>query len=98
MEKPGESTGQRFSGITASPLIEDELLILYMCGKPAACVVAFDKNSGKGEALDDSFTYSSPIILTAGGRKQLIAWTREAVTSLIRPRAICGGSRSTRRR
>ena len=33
-------------------------------------------------ALDDSFTYSSPIILTAGGKKQLIVWTQEAVTSL----------------
>lgn len=75
---------KEFTGITASPLIEDGLLILYLCGKPAACVVAFDKNSGKEawRALDDSFTYSSPIILTAGGRKQLIVWTQEAVTSL----------------
>jgi len=75
---------KEFTGITASPLIEDELLILYICGKPAACVVAFDKHSGKEawKALDDSFTYSSPIIITAGGRKQLIVWTQEAVTSL----------------
>ena len=75
---------KEFTGITASPLIEDELLILQICAKPTACVVAFDKNSGKEawRALDDSFTYSSPIILTAGGRKQLIVWTQEAVTSL----------------
>jgi outer membrane protein assembly factor BamB len=75
---------KEFTGITASPLIEDELLILYICGQPAACVVALEKNSGKEawKALDDSFTYSSPIILTAGGRKQLIVWTQEAVTSL----------------
>src|SRR2546426_2646096 len=58
---------KEFTGITASPLIEDELLILQICAKPAACVVAFDKNSGKEawRALDDSFTYSSPIIVTA---------------------------------
>ena len=75
---------QEFTGITASPLIEDELLILQICAKPSACVVAFDKKSGKEvwKALDDSFTYSSPIILTAGGKKQLIVWTQEAVTSL----------------
>ena len=75
---------KEFTGITASPLIEDELLILYICGKPAACVVAFDENTGKEawKALDDSFTYSSPIIVTVGGRKQLIVWTQEAVTSL----------------
>ena len=75
---------KEFSGITASPLIEDELLILQICAKPAAGVVAFNKNSGKEvwKALDDSFTYSSPIILTAGGQKQIIVWTQEAVTSL----------------
>ena len=75
---------EAFSGITASPLIEDELLILYICGKPAACVVALDRNSGKEiwRALDDAFTYSSPIIVTAGGKRQLIVWTQPAVTSL----------------
>lgn len=75
---------KEFTGITASPLIEDELLILYICGKPAACVVAFDRNTGKEawRALDDSFTYSSPIVVSAGGKRQLIVWTQEAVTSL----------------
>jgi outer membrane protein assembly factor BamB len=75
---------KEFTGITASPLIEDELLILQICAKPAACVVAFDKNTGKEvwKALDDSFTYSSPIILAAGGKQQLIVWTQEAVTAL----------------
>jgi outer membrane protein assembly factor BamB len=73
-----------FTGITASPLIEDKLLILYMCGKPAACVVAFDKDSGKEvwRALDDSFTYSSPIVIAAGGKRQFIVWTQQGVTSL----------------
>ncbi|MCI0540056.1 MAG: PQQ-like beta-propeller repeat protein [Verrucomicrobiales bacterium] len=73
-----------FSGITASPLIEGELLILYICGKPSAGVVALDRDSGKEvwRTLDDAFTYSSPIILSAGGRRQLIVWTQPAVTSL----------------
>ena len=75
---------KEFTGITASPLIEDKFLIFYICGKPAACVVAFDMDSGKEawRALDDSFTYSSPIVVTEGGRRQLIVWTQEAVTSL----------------
>ena len=75
---------EAFSGITASPLIEGEVLILQICAKPAACVVAFDKNTGQEawKALNDSFSYSSPILLTAGGEKQLIVWTQEAVTSL----------------
>lgn len=75
---------KEFTGITASPLIDDKLLILYICGKPAATVVALNKDSGHEvwRALDDSFTYSSPIILVAGGCKQLVVWTQEAVTSL----------------
>jgi outer membrane protein assembly factor BamB len=75
---------KEFTGITASPLIEGRFLILYICGKPAACVVAFDMDSGREiwRALDDSFTYSSPIVVTDGGTRQLIVWTQEAVTSL----------------
>jgi outer membrane protein assembly factor BamB len=75
---------KEFTGITGSPLIEDGLLILNICAKPAACVVAFNKDTGKEawKALDDTFTYSTPIILTEGGKKQLIVWTQEAVTSL----------------
>jgi outer membrane protein assembly factor BamB len=75
---------KEFTGITASPLIDEQLLILFICGTPDACVVALDRNSGKEawRALADSFTYSSPIVLTVGGRKQLIVWTQEAVTSL----------------
>ena len=75
---------KEFTGITASPLIEDALLILHICGKPAACVVALEKNSGKEvwRALDDAFSYSSPTIFTAGGKRQLAVWTQEAGTSL----------------
>lgn len=75
---------KEFSGITASPLIEDDLVILYMCGKPNACVVAFHRNSGREiwRALDDSFTYTSLISFTAAGQRQLIVWTQEAITSL----------------
>lgn len=75
---------KEFTGITASPLIDDRLLVLCICAKPDAGVVAFDRNTGLEvwKALDDSFTFSSPIILQAGGKKQLITWTQEAVTSL----------------
>src|SRR5438093_1069608 len=60
----------------ASPLIEGDLLILVVGGKPNACVVAFDKHSGKAawKALGDTATHSSPIAITAGGKRQLIVW------------------------
>jgi outer membrane protein assembly factor BamB len=67
-----------------SPLIEGELLILFIGGKPGACVVAFHKDTGKEvwKALDESLTFSSPIAITSGGKRQLIVWTQESVTSL----------------
>jgi outer membrane protein assembly factor BamB len=69
---------------TPSPLIDGNLLILLIGGKPGACVVAFHKDTGKEvwKALDESLTFSSPIVLNSGGKRQLIVWTQESVTSL----------------
>jgi len=68
----------------ASPLIEGKLLILFIGGRPGACVLALDKESGKEvwKALAESVTNSSPIVVTAGGKRQLIVWTQESVTAL----------------
>ncbi len=67
-----------------SPLIEGNLLILSAGGKPGASVIALDKRTG-GEvwkALNETASNSSPLIITAGGRRQLIVWTDESVASL----------------
>lgn len=68
----------------ASPLIDGELLIVCLGANPGACVLAFDKNSGKDiwKALDEPPTHSSPMIVVAGGVRQLIVWTQGSVTSL----------------
>ncbi len=73
-----------FENTTPSPLIDGALLILTIGGKPDACVVALDTDTGKEvwRALADSRTYSSPIVITAGGQRQLIVWTPAAITSL----------------
>ena len=73
-----------FSGTTPSPLIEGGLLILVIGAKPDACVIALDKDTGKEiwRALDDTWTYSSPTVISSGGKRQLIVLTPEAVTSL----------------
>ena len=71
--------------ITPCPLIEGDLLIVVIGGKPGACVVAFDKRTGTEawRALDDPpRAFSSPIAITAAGERQLIVWTPSAVTSL----------------
>jgi outer membrane protein assembly factor BamB len=51
-----------------SPLIEGELLIVFTGGKPGACVVALEKNSGKEiwKALGEGISNSSPIVVAAG--------------------------------
>lgn len=76
---------EKFPELTACPLIEGRLLIVLICGKPGACVVAFDKRTGKEvwRALNDPpHAFSSPIVISAGGKRQLIIWTPKAVTSL----------------
>jgi outer membrane protein assembly factor BamB len=73
-----------FSPGMPSPLIEGDLLILFIGGKPDACVVALHKDTGKEvwKALDEKLTFSSPIVISSGGKNQLIVWTQESVTSL----------------
>ncbi|MGE5193058.1 MAG: PQQ-binding-like beta-propeller repeat protein [Deltaproteobacteria bacterium] len=73
-----------FSPGMPSPLIEGDLLILFIGGRQGACVVALEKETGKEvwKALDESLTFSSPIVISSGGKKQLIVWTQESVTSL----------------
>jgi outer membrane protein assembly factor BamB len=68
----------------SSPLIEKNLLILQIGGKPNAAVVAFEKDSGKEawKSLDEELSNSSPIVISSGGQRQLIVWTLGSVSSL----------------
>ncbi|MEX0587057.1 MAG: PQQ-binding-like beta-propeller repeat protein, partial [Pirellulales bacterium] len=56
-------------GISASPLVDGELVIVQIGGSDGACVVAFDKATGKERwrALDDDASYSAPIIIEQAG-------------------------------
>ena len=69
--------------VRGSPLIEGNLLILVAGARPGGCVIALDKRTGKEvwKALDDSQSSSSPLIVVAGGKRQLIVWTGSSVTS-----------------
>lgn len=71
----------------ASPMIEGELLILCVGsygGDSPSCVLALEKNSGKEvwKTPTEGLTNSSPIVITAGGKRQVIAWTQKSVLSL----------------
>jgi WD40 repeat protein len=71
-------------GISAAPLIDDDLLIVCAGGKPDATVIALDRTTGalRWKALSDRAAYSAPIIIAAGGKRQLIVWTADNVTAL----------------
>lgn len=71
----------------ASPLIEGNLLIIYsgrFSGPATKCVIAIDKDSGKTvwRAVEDYAAMSSPFVVSAAGKRQLIVWSQQAVTSL----------------
>ena len=71
-------------GFSASPLIDGDKLIV-IGGDPAGAVLALNKLTG--ELLWKAIPvrepgYSSPIIIEAGGTRQLIVWTPESLNSL----------------
>jgi WD40 repeat protein len=71
-------------GASAAPLVAGDLLIVCAGGQPDASVVALDRNTGqqRWKALKDRPAYSAPLVITAGGCRQLIVWTADSVTGL----------------
>jgi len=71
-------------GIACSPLIENDRVIVQIAGKDSACVVAFDKRTGKEiwRALDDPVNYSSPITIDQAGKRVIVVWTANRVAGL----------------
>jgi len=71
-------------GFAGHPLIDGKKLIC-LAGGDGSTVVAFDKDTGKElwRALTAKEPgYSSPVIVEAGGKRQLILWHPEAANSL----------------
>jgi outer membrane protein assembly factor BamB len=68
----------------ASPLIEGDLLVVSVSVEKGETLIALDKNTGRviWRALNERSSHSSPVVIEAGGVRQLIAWTRESVSSL----------------
>jgi len=64
-------------GMAASPLVVDEKLIVQPGGSGGKSVVAYHKLTGAvvWKALDDRQAYTSPMLVTLGGRRQIITVT-----------------------
>lgn len=73
-------------GMSAAPLVDGPRLIALAGGEGDSKVMAFDKLTGRvlWRALSSNFEpgYSAPMLVTAGGRRQLIQWHPEGVASL----------------
>lgn len=73
-------------GITAAPLIYQNLVILHIGGH-GACVLALNKDTGREvwRALADPAQYSAPILVTQAGQPVVIVWTGGSVAGLAAP-------------
>ncbi len=84
----GEKAATPGWGFAGHPLIDGDRLIVGTSGRDPetglGAITAFDKLTGKQvwTALSDRSGYSAPMIHQAGGTRQLIYWTAEAVNSL----------------
>jgi outer membrane protein assembly factor BamB len=71
-------------GLSASPLVHQDKLIIAPGGPRRHSVVAYDKNTGKHlwGSLDDGAAYSSPMIVELAGEQQLLVVTRNRAVGL----------------
>ena len=73
-------------GVASSPIIDGDRLITVVGGEPGGLIMAFDKRTGAEvwRALDvvGEMGYGQPIIIEAGGARQLIVWHAAALVSL----------------
>lgn len=73
-------------GFSSAPLVDGNRLIAMVDGRPDAKVVAFDKMTGaeiwRALPTDTDLGVAQPVIITAGGTRQLIIWYPGAVASL----------------
>ncbi|HEU4695194.1 MAG TPA: PQQ-binding-like beta-propeller repeat protein [Vicinamibacterales bacterium] len=73
-------------GATGAPLVDGDRLITLVGGEPDAKVIAFNKRTGEElwRALSSDWEpgYAQPIIVEAGGARQLMIWHPTAISSL----------------
>jgi outer membrane protein assembly factor BamB len=71
-------------GMSASPLIVDNTVVVLPGGGNGQSVVAYDRQSGKRVwgALDDRASYSSPMLVTLAGVRQILTFTATRLVGL----------------
>jgi outer membrane protein assembly factor BamB len=71
-------------GTAASPLVVDNTVVVVPGGASGQTIVAYDRHSGKRVwgALDDGASYSSPMLVTLAGVRQILAFTATRLVGL----------------
>jgi outer membrane protein assembly factor BamB len=71
-------------GLSGSPLIEGDLLIVNTGGDEGRSVLAFDKRTGelRWSARDEKAGYAAPVAITASGVRQILVFLANALVSL----------------
>jgi len=71
-------------GIASTPLVVDDKLIVHVSGSNMACVVAFNRDTGKEiwSNLDDRAGYSAPIIIEKNDVSVVVNWTEHSLSGL----------------
>ena len=71
-------------GMSASPLVVDNTVVVLPGGGKGQSVVAYDRQSGKRvwSALDDGAAYSSPMLVTLAGVRQILTFTSTRLVGL----------------
>ena len=71
-------------GMSAAPLVVDHTVVVLPGGGNGRSVVAYDRASGKQvwAALDDQQSYSSPMLVTLGGVRQILVFSAPRLLGL----------------
>ncbi|HEX6184861.1 MAG TPA: PQQ-binding-like beta-propeller repeat protein [Pyrinomonadaceae bacterium] len=71
-------------GMAASPLVVDDKVVVVAGGADGKSIVAYNARTGARAwgALSDAASYTSPMLVTLGGRRQILAVTGRRVAGL----------------
>jgi outer membrane protein assembly factor BamB len=71
-------------GMAGSPLVVDDTVVVLPGGVNGRSVVAYDRHDGnvRWTSLDDTASYSSPMLVTLAGARQILAFTAERLVGL----------------
>lgn len=71
-------------GHSCSPLLDGDRVVVQIGGEPNACLVAFDRSTGKEvwRSLPDRPGYSSPVLIETKAGRQLVYWAAEHLVGL----------------